>query len=112
MLQWLATALESNSERSKMQMDPMRAASHSFFINVSALLLQLCEPFMDAMAHKAWPRLDPGCGPPTPADSQHLMKGGRGKGVRLVIDESSLPCTRFWWLSVFGSETTHCKAAG
>ncbi len=34
------------------------AASHSFFCNLSAVMLKLCDPFLDPASGKAWQRLD------------------------------------------------------
>lgn len=61
MLDWLANAIESNAkERSKMKMDPREAAPHGFFINLDAVLLQMCEPFLDPLSGKAWGKVDAG----------------------------------------------------
>ena len=59
MLTWLALALQSNAERGKMQMDPRKAANHSFFISLNAVLLKLCEPFLEPLSGKAWGKVDP-----------------------------------------------------
>ena len=59
MLSWLALALQSNAERGKMQMDPRKAANHSFFISLNAVLLKLCEPFLEPLSGKAWGKVDP-----------------------------------------------------
>ncbi len=59
MLAWLALALQSNAERGKMQMDPRKAANHSFFISLNAVLLKLCEPFLEPLSGKAWGKVDP-----------------------------------------------------
>ena len=61
MLQWIATCLEWNSkERSKMKMDHTHAASHGFFMNLDAVLLKMCEPFLEPLSGKAWPKVDAG----------------------------------------------------
>ena len=59
MLAWLALALQSNAERGKMQMDPRKAANHSFFVSLNAVLLKLCEPFLEPLSGKAWGKVDP-----------------------------------------------------
>ena len=61
MLAWLARALEINQERNKLQMNPRLAASHSFFASLTAVLLKLCDPFLEPLSGKAWGKLDPGC---------------------------------------------------
>jgi hypothetical protein len=61
MLAWLARALEANAERNKLQMNPRLAASHSFFASLAAVLLRLCDPFLEPLSGKAWGKLDPGC---------------------------------------------------
>ncbi|GAX74152.1 hypothetical protein CEUSTIGMA_g1601.t1 [Chlamydomonas eustigma] len=58
MIQWLASTIEGNEERGKMVMDPMKAASHGFFINLNAVLLRLCGPFMDPSNPNFWKRVD------------------------------------------------------
>ncbi|GAB4813256.1 hypothetical protein N2152v2_000302, partial [Parachlorella kessleri] len=58
MLNWLAGALQSNAEREKMQPDPRRMANDGFMLNLAGVMLLLCEPFVDPIAGKAWPRLD------------------------------------------------------
>ncbi|GAB4822698.1 hypothetical protein N2152v2_009744 [Parachlorella kessleri] len=77
MLNWLAGALQSNAEREKMQPDPRRMANDGFMLNLAGMqpdphrlaidgvmlnlagvMLLLCEPFVDPIAGKAWPRLD------------------------------------------------------
>ncbi|KAK9840736.1 hypothetical protein WJX81_001139 [Elliptochloris bilobata] len=58
MLRWLAHAIEANVERSKSMGDPARSASHGFFINLNAVLLRLCDPFLEPMSGKAWGKLD------------------------------------------------------
>lgn len=61
MLDWIADAIESNAkERSKMKMDIQEAAPHGFFVNLNAVLLQMCEPFLDPLSGKAWGKLDAG----------------------------------------------------
>ncbi|KAG1664460.1 hypothetical protein FOA52_006306 [Chlamydomonas sp. UWO 241] len=53
-LRWIASVIDGNGERSKMQMDPQKAASHGFFINFNAVLLKLCGPFMDPSSPNFW----------------------------------------------------------
>ncbi|KAK9804240.1 hypothetical protein WJX72_002942 [[Myrmecia] bisecta] len=58
MLAWLAGAVESNMERGKMQINPLICASHGFFINLSAVLIRMCDPFVEPLAGKAWSKID------------------------------------------------------
>ena len=61
MLDWIANAIELNAkERSKMKMDPREAAPHGFFVNLNAVLLQMCEPFLEPLSGKAWGKVDAG----------------------------------------------------
>ena len=55
---WLAAALRANAERAKMQPDLRKAATEGFMLNVAAVLLKLCDPFLDPLLGKAWGRLD------------------------------------------------------
>ena len=76
MLGWLALALQSNSERGKMQMDPRKAANHSFFISLNAVLLKLCEPFLEPLSGKAWGKVDPRCASENLSLPQHPLMHG------------------------------------
>ena len=61
MLEWLAAVIECNAkERSKMNMDHNQAASHGFFVTFNAVLLKMCEPFLDPLSGKAWGKIDAG----------------------------------------------------
>lgn len=61
MLKWIGICLEWNSkERSKMKMDYAHAAPDSFFINLDAVLLKMCEPFLEPLSGKAWGKVDAG----------------------------------------------------
>ena len=58
MLAWLAAALRANRERTKMQPDLRKASTDGFMMNLCAVLLRLCRPFLDPTSGKAWSRLD------------------------------------------------------
>ena len=58
-LQWLGAVLEVNEERAKLQANPALAASDGFFLNLSAVLLRCCEPFLEPLSGKAWGKVDP-----------------------------------------------------
>ena len=47
MLQWFAETLRRNLGRSKLQINPILTASHGFMLNLSMVLLMLCEPFLE-----------------------------------------------------------------
>jgi ubiquitin conjugation factor E4 B len=51
-LDWLATTLERNKDRSKYQVDPLTIASDGFMVNLTAALLSLCGPIMDPSGSK------------------------------------------------------------
>ena len=57
MLAWLFAAVESNRERAKTMPDYRIAASHGFFMNLGAVCLKLCQPFLRPSAN-TWARLD------------------------------------------------------
>ena len=61
MLEWFGSVLEWNDERAKLQIDPELAASDGFFLNLSAVLLRCCEPFLEPMSGKAWGKVDARC---------------------------------------------------
>jgi len=58
MIDWLAGVMEGNKERAKMQVDPLKAASHGFFINHNAVMLRLAGPFLDPTSPNFWKRVD------------------------------------------------------
>ena len=47
LMEWLAAAIECNNDRAKMQVNPLHTSSNGFAVNLSAVLLKLCEPFLD-----------------------------------------------------------------
>ncbi|KAH7424550.1 hypothetical protein KP509_11G013400 [Ceratopteris richardii] len=51
-LTFLAEFIEKNAGRSQMQVDPLKCASSGTFISLSAVMLKLCEPFLDASFSK------------------------------------------------------------
>ena len=57
-MQWLGAVLEGNQERAKMQANLAVAASHGFFLNLNAVMLKLCGPFMDPSSELFWKRVD------------------------------------------------------
>ena len=60
MLAWLFAAVESNGERAKTMPNYALAAPDGFFMNLAAVCLKLCQPFLEPSA-KTWARLDAGC---------------------------------------------------
>ena len=52
MLDWFALAVNVNHKRRAMQVDKSTVSSDGFMINVTTILDQLCEPFMDATFSK------------------------------------------------------------
>ncbi|XP_010904932.1 probable ubiquitin conjugation factor E4 [Elaeis guineensis] len=57
-LEYLAEVIKKNSARSRMQVDPISCASSGMFVNLSAVMLRLCEPFLDASTTKR-DKIDP-----------------------------------------------------
>uniref|UniRef100_A0ACD5WWW2 Uncharacterized protein n=1 Tax=Avena sativa TaxID=4498 RepID=A0ACD5WWW2_AVESA len=51
-LEYLAEVINKNVGRSRMQVDPLKCASAGMFVNLSAVMLRLCEPFLDQMESK------------------------------------------------------------
>ncbi|OVA12138.1 U box domain [Macleaya cordata] len=47
-LEYLAEVIKKNSSRAHIQADPVACASSGMFVNLSAVMLRLCEPFLDA----------------------------------------------------------------
>ncbi|KAL6205242.1 hypothetical protein ACLB2K_022504 [Fragaria x ananassa] len=46
-LEYLAVVINLNSSRARMQVDPNSCASSGMFVNLSAVMLRLCQPFLD-----------------------------------------------------------------
>lgn len=57
-LRWLALAVESNWELSKEMPRASEAAPRGFMLNLSAVLLKSCQPFLDPTSGKAWGKID------------------------------------------------------
>ncbi|CAK9162965.1 unnamed protein product [Ilex paraguariensis] len=51
-LEYLAEVINKNSSRAHIQVDPLSCASSGMFVNLSAVMLRLCEPFLDANLSK------------------------------------------------------------
>ncbi|KAF7820500.1 putative ubiquitin conjugation factor E4 [Senna tora] len=47
-LEYLAEVINKNASRAHIQVDPITCASSGMFVNLSAVMLRLCEPFLDA----------------------------------------------------------------
>ena len=58
MLDWFATALELNNEFDKEMVNAAIAAPRGFMSNLSAILLELCGPFLDFTNGKAKGKID------------------------------------------------------
>lgn len=57
-LEYLAEVINRNSSRAHIQVDPLSCASSGMFVNLSAIMLRLCEPFLDANLTKR-DKIDP-----------------------------------------------------
>ncbi|KAG5535158.1 hypothetical protein RHGRI_023066 [Rhododendron griersonianum] len=57
-LEYLGEVINKNSSRAHMQVDPISCASSGMFVNLSAVMLRLCEPFLDANLTKR-DKIDP-----------------------------------------------------
>ncbi|KAG2487016.1 hypothetical protein HYH03_014386 [Edaphochlamys debaryana] len=82
MLRWLGGVLEGNGERGKMEFSPDAAVPDGFMANLAAVLLKLCEPFMDTSpASPFWRRVDPGF-----VAAGGLLDGALAGETRLAAD--------------------------
>ncbi|XP_007032650.2 PREDICTED: probable ubiquitin conjugation factor E4 [Theobroma cacao] len=57
-LEYLAEVINKNASRAHIQVDPISCASSGMFVNLSAVMLRLCEPFLDANLTKR-DKIDP-----------------------------------------------------
>lgn len=57
-IEYLAQVINRNSSRAQLQADPLSSASSGMFVNLSAVMLRLCEPFLDTNLTKR-DKLDP-----------------------------------------------------
>ncbi|KAM7266305.1 hypothetical protein ACFE04_004202 [Oxalis oulophora] len=57
-LEYLAEVINKNSSRAHLQVDPISCASSGMFVNLTAVMLRLCEPFLDANLSKK-DKIDP-----------------------------------------------------
>ncbi|KAK4776219.1 hypothetical protein SAY87_024180 [Trapa incisa] len=57
-LEYLAEVINKNSSRAHLEVDYMSCASSGMFVNLSAVMLRLCEPFLDANLTKR-EKIDP-----------------------------------------------------
>ena len=57
-MDWFGTALEINNEFNKEMMNAAVAAPRGFMSNLAAILLELCQPFLDFSNGKAKQRID------------------------------------------------------
>ncbi|XP_010258183.1 PREDICTED: probable ubiquitin conjugation factor E4 [Nelumbo nucifera] len=57
-IEYLAEVINKNSSRAHIQVDPLSCASSGMFINLSVVMLKLCEPFLDLNLTKR-DRIDP-----------------------------------------------------
>lgn len=51
-LDWFAFVVNTNHKRRALRVDPKHVASDGFMVNITSILDQLCEPFMDATFSK------------------------------------------------------------
>ncbi|CAI0386961.1 unnamed protein product [Linum tenue] len=58
-LQYLAEVINRNASRAHIQVDPISCASSGMFVSLSAVMLRLCEPFLDPHCSKI-DKIDPG----------------------------------------------------
>ncbi|PIA30355.1 hypothetical protein AQUCO_05600056v1 [Aquilegia coerulea] len=57
-LEYLAEVIKKNSARAHIQVDPLACASTGMFVNLSAVMIRLCDPFLDANLTKR-KKIDP-----------------------------------------------------
>jgi len=51
-LQCLADVIQKNANRVQIQANPFNIASNGMFVSLSAVMLKLCDPFLDASLFK------------------------------------------------------------
>ncbi|XP_077211467.1 putative ubiquitin conjugation factor E4 [Tasmannia lanceolata] len=56
-LEYLAEVIKRNSSRSHIQVDPLSCASSGMFVNLSAVMLRLCDPFLSNLTKRD--KIDP-----------------------------------------------------
>jgi len=56
MMKWFGTVLEGNKYRARMQDDPFQSSSEGFMTNFEAIMLKLCQPFLDPKSKS--PKMD------------------------------------------------------
>ncbi|CAH9092541.1 unnamed protein product [Cuscuta epithymum] len=57
-LEYIALVVNKNASRAHIQVDPLSCASSGMFVNLSAVMLRLCEPFLDHSLSKR-DKIDP-----------------------------------------------------
>lgn len=57
-LEYIALVINKNASRAHIQVDPLSCASSGMFVNLSAVMLRLCEPFLDHSLSKR-DKIDP-----------------------------------------------------
>ncbi|CAA0828388.1 Probable ubiquitin conjugation factor E4 [Striga hermonthica] len=57
-LEYLSEVINKNASRAHLQVNPLSCASSGMFVNLSAVMLRLCEPFLDAGLSKR-DKIDP-----------------------------------------------------
>ncbi|KAG0558710.1 hypothetical protein KC19_10G048000 [Ceratodon purpureus] len=65
-LQYLADVIQKNGNRSQLQSNPLAVASSGMFVSLSAVMLKLCAPFLDASLSKK-----------DKLDARYVLQGGR-----------------------------------
>lgn len=85
MLQWLFASVELNAERAKSYPDYRVAASDGFFMNLAAVCVKLCQPFIQPSA-KTWARIDARCGSMSTRCMSSAFCSGRYPQVERQLD--------------------------
>lgn len=119
-IKWLSQALRYNTEATKDRVNPLIASSSHFLINLGALMLRLCRPFMlsqEKLAKVDWDFLNSTASTTVfPADCARLIADSESKAPEVVdkpdfnfITQSFFMCWRALHLGLVQVATKHSR---
>ncbi|CAG9460858.1 unnamed protein product [Pedinophyceae sp. YPF-701] len=85
-LRWVAACLDANRERNKMSPNLRKASGTGFALNMTALMLSLAGPFLDAGAGKAFQHVDPDY---VLHQGQCLVDNSEDSRLAMALDEAN-----------------------
>lgn len=118
LLDWFAYIMNTNHKRRAMQVDPKEVASDGFMMNITVVLDQLCEPFMDSTFSKV-DRIDVGYfrrNPRVDIKEETKLNADQAQSDSFYsqkVDGTNNFITDIFFLTLaahhYGSEATHSK---